>query len=306
MSPTQATVLGGTGFLGSTIVQALLSRGWRVRIGARHPERARIAADTGPVTGMRCDVRDEASLVRAMQGSAAVVNAVGLYRESGGERFDSVHVQGAARAAHSAARAGIERFVHVSGIGASRASASSYVRARAEGECAVREVFPTAMVVRPSVLFGPGDGFLGAIDALSKRSPVFPLFGRGDTRMQPVYVGDVAAAVASLLDDPAVHPCIVELGGKRVLTYRRIVEAVLGFRGRRRLLLPVPFGVWMLQAKLLAPLQNAPPSEHQVILMRSDNVVGDGMAGLADLGIAPGDLEALLPTALGAGAATAC
>lgn len=302
----QATVLGGTGFLGSKVVEALLSRGWRVRVGARRADRGRFSADAARVTRVSCDVTDEASLTRALEGSAAVVNAVGLYVESGGESFASVHVEGAARVARSAARAGIERLVHVSGIGASSNSPSSYVRARAEGEEALGEAFPAAIVVRPSVLFGRGDGFLGAIDAITRRSPVFPLFGRGETRMQPVYVDDVAAAIAALVHGPEVHPRIFELGGKRVLTYKAIVEAVLRFRGRRRLLLPVPFGVWMLQAKLLAAWPGAPASEHQVVLMRSDNVAGDGVPGLAELGIAAADLEALLPTVLGAGAAPAC
>ena len=298
MSPLQATVLGGTGYLGSMIVGALVSKGWRVRVGARNAERN--AGELAAVSGVHCDVRDEASLERAFEGSAAVVNAVGLYRERPGESFDAVHVAGAAHAARAAARCGVRRLVHVSGIGASRASPSSYVRARAEGEDAVRDVLPSAVVVRPSVLFGPGDAFLGAIDAVSRHSPVFPLFGRGETRMQPVYVGDVAAAVAALVDDPGAPPTTFELGGKRVLTYREIVGAVLAWRRRRRVLLPVPFGVWMLQAKLTAWLPSPPLDVHQVILMLSDNVVGDGVAGLAQLGIAAGDLESLLPVALGA------
>lgn len=306
MSSMQATVLGGTGFLGTKVVQALISKGWRVRVGARRAERGRVAADAGQVFRVSCDVTDESSLARAFEGSAAVVNAVGLYVESGGETFTSVHVEGAARVARSAARAGIERLVHVSGIGASRVSPSSYVRARAEGEDALGTAFPAAIVVRPSVLFGRGDGFLGAIDAITRCSPVFPLFGRGETRMQPVYVADVAAAIATLVHRTDPHPRIFELGGKRVLTYRSIVEAVLRYRGRRRLLLPVPFAVWMLQAKLLAAWPGAPASEHQVILMRSDNVASDAVAGLAELGIVPADLEALLPTVLGAGAAPAC
>jgi len=304
MSPIQVTVLGGTGFLGSVIVQTMRSMGWQVRIGARRPGAADHLGGARSIARARCDVRDEASLRRAFEGSRAVVNAVGLYLETGDETFEAVHAEGAAHVARSAARAGIECLVHISGIGAQRASASSYVRARAEGEHRVREAFPDAIIVRPSVLFGRGDAFVGAIDAASKWSPVFPLFGRGSTRMQPVHVAEVAAAVAALVENPVGRPREFELGGKRVLTYRQIVEAVLACRGRRRLLLPVPFALWMLQAKLLARLPSPPLTEHQVILMRSDNVASADVAGLAELGIDAGDLMHLLPAVLGSSGGT--
>lgn len=299
MSSMQVTVIGGSGFLGSAVVRTLLSRGWCVRVAARHVEHTNLGAHRGDsLTAVRCDVRDEAALERAFEGARAVVNAVGLYVEAGTDTFAAVHVEGAARAARCAARAGIERLVHVSGIGASSVSPSSYVRARAEGERRVGAEHAGAIIVRPSVLFGPGDAFLRAIDRMSRWSPVFPLFGRGATRMQPVYVGDVAAAVAGLVEDARGRAQLYELGGKQVLTYRQIVEAVLAHRGRRRALLPVPFGLWMLQARLLSMLPSPPLSVHQVILMRDDNVVREGAAGLADLGIVAGDLVALLPAVM--------
>jgi NADH dehydrogenase len=251
------------------------------------------------VVTVQADVRDGASVEAALEGSRAVVNAVGLYVEKGAETFESVHVRGAGNVARLAARAGVERLAHVSGIGASSASSSSYVRARADGERIVIKSYPDATIVRPSVLFGPGDSFLTAIDGISRLSPVFPLFGSGDTRMQPVFVGDVAEAVARILEDSVTSARIGELGGPRVYTYREIVEAVLRYRGRRRVLLPVAFGLWALQAKLLALMPNPPLTEDQVILMGDDNVVGNGVTTLEDLGIMPRDLEALLPLCFG-------
>jgi NADH dehydrogenase len=175
------------------------------------------------------------------------------------------------------------------------------VRARADGERVVNESFHAATIVRPSVLFGPGDSFLSAIDGISRLSPVFPLFGNGDTRMQPVYVDDVAEAVARILGDPSTRATVSELGGPRVYTYREIIEAVLDYRDRRRALLPIPFGVWTLQAKLLSLVPNPPLTVDQVILMRDDNVVGEGAMTLEDLGITPNELEALLPLCFGQG-----
>ncbi len=293
------TVFGGTGFLGSAIVRTLLRQGSSVRVATRHPEREQTSDHPESVVAVQADVRDEASVEAALEGSRAVVNAVGLYVEKGADTFESVHVHGAGNVARLAARVGVQRLAHVSGIGASTASSSSYVRARADGERIVTESYPDATIVRPSVLFGPGDSFLSAIDGLSRLSPVFPLFGRGDTRMQPVFVDDVAEAVARILEGSATSARISELGGPRVYTYREIIEAVLHYRGRRRVLLPIPFRLWTLQARLLALMPDPPLTEDQVALMRDDNVVGKGVVTLEDLGIMPRDLEALLPLCFG-------
>ena len=299
MPATVVTVFGGTGFLGSAIVRTLLGQGRSVRVAARHPARFQASDHPGPVTTIRADVRDDASVEAALEGAHAAVNTIGLYVEKGADTFASVHVRGAENVARLAARAGVERLVHVSGIGASSASPSPYVRARAEGERVVGERFAEATIVRPSVLFGPGDNFLAAIDGISRLSPVFPLFGIGDTRMQPVHVDDVAEAVARMIADPATRATVCELGGARVHTYREIIKAVLDFRGRRCVLLPVPFAVWTLQARLLSIVPNPPLTEDQVVLMRDDNVVGEGVVTFADLGMSPGDLVALLPQCLG-------
>lgn len=298
MPATLVTVFGGTGFLGSVIVSTLLERGHGVRVATRRGGRARPAPESGSLQAVHADIRDAGSVEAALDGAWAAVNCVGLYVERGADTFTSVHVQGAATVARIAARAGVERVVHISGIGIDPASPSAYVRARADGERLVRENFPDATFVRPSVLFGHGDALLGAIDAITRFSPVFPLFGSGATRLQPVYVGDVAGAVARILDDDTSRAAVCELGGERVLTYREIVEAVLAYRGRRRLLLPVPFGLWALQAKLLSVLPNPPLTEDQVALMRDDNVVGEGSVTLQDLAITPGNLESLLPLCL--------
>ena len=298
MQSAVITVFGGTGFLGAAIVRALLRRGAWVRVAARRVDRKSTIELPKAVSIVRADIRDEASIEAALAGSSAAINAVGLYVENQNERFQSVHVHGAGRLARVAARAGVNRMVHVSGIGASPTSASSYVRSREAGERAVLEHFPQAAVVRPSVLFGPGDSFLCTIDAITRRSPIFPLFGNGGTRLQPVFVDDVADAIAGIAERSATNARFHELGGPRIFTYRQIVEAVLHFRGRRRALLPVPFWMWMLQARALAFVSNPPLTVDQVILMRTDNVVGRSVATFDDLGITPRDLEMLLPLCL--------
>ena len=299
MPATVITVFGGSGYLGSAIVRALLRRDNTVRVAARRPGHRQLFDGVESVHTVQADVRDAASVDAALKGANAAVNAVGLYVQKGIDSFESVHVRGAGSVAQSAARSGVARLAHISGIGASTASSSAYVRARAAGERAVLESYPDATIVRPSVLFGPDDSFLNVIDGISRRSPVFPLFGTGSTRMQPVFVDDVAEAVGRILDAAQTQAGIVELGGPGVYTYRKIIEAVLHHRTRRRLLLPIPFGLWTLQARLLSLLPSPPLTEDQVILMRDDNVVGKQVTTFEDLGITPRSLEALLPLCLG-------
>ncbi len=299
MSELTVTVFGATGFLGGSIVARLLDAGMTVRAAARHPERLPNPGPEARVTLAQTDVRDPGSVTAAVEGASAVVNAVGLYVEHGAETFDAVHVRGAATVALLAARAGVKKLIHVSGIGADPASSSSYVRARANGERLVSERFEGAVIVRPSVLFGPGDAFLNTIDAITRAAPVFPLFGWGQTRLQPVYVADVADAVFRCIVGEAATGRICELGGPRIYSYRQLVERVLAFRRRRRLLLPVPFAVWSAQAKLLSLLPSPALTEDQVILMRDDNLVGEGVVTLQDLGASVHDLDAMLPQCLG-------
>ncbi len=298
----RVTVFGGSGFLGRQIVRRLADEGAAVRVAVRHPERAAFLTGTGAageITAVYADVWDEASVGPAVDGAEAVVNTVGHYVERGRASFAAIHGQGAMQVARAAAQAGVRRLVHISGIGADPASASPYVRARGIGERLVREAFPEATILRPSVLFGPEDAFLNRLAGLARVMPALPLFGSGATKLQPVYVRDVAEAVAQALATPAAQGRVYELGGPRIYTYEELVRLVLAQIGRKRLLVPIPFVVWELLAALVAPLPHRPVSRDQVILMKRDNVVGANALTFADLGIAPTPLEEVLPTYLG-------
>lgn len=296
MAGLRVTVFGGSGYLGRRIVDRLASDGNMVRVAVRHPDRFQHG---GTLVALPADVRDDASVAAAVGETDAVVNAVGLYLESGRETFDAVHVRGAARVAHAAARAGVGRLVHISGIGVDPRSESPYVRARAHGEEAVRNAYPDVTLLRPSALFGPGDAFLSLFDGLSRISPVIPLFGTGATKVQPVYVGDVADAVAAALADPGSKGKTYELGGPSAYAYKALIELVLRQAGRRRLLMPVPFLVWRGLARLLSPLPRPPLTIDQIVLIEQDNVVAARALTLADLGIDAIDLERMLPEVLG-------
>jgi uncharacterized protein YbjT (DUF2867 family) len=294
------TVFGGSGFVGSAIVERLAHDGVDVRVAVRRPERVRAAAAAGRgrIMPVRADVWEEGSVAPAVAGADAVVNTVGHYVARGQRTFEAIHGQGARNVAKTAASAGVRRLVHISGIGADLASPSPYVRARAMGERFVREAFPEATIFRPSVIFGPGDAFFNLLARLTRVLPVLPLFGTGATRLQPVFVGDVAEALARALVRPEAAGRTYELGGPHTYTYREILQLVLRQTGRRRLLLPVPFRVWDMLAALLSPLLEPPVSGDQVTLMKEDNVVGSDVGTLSDLGITPTPVEAILPAYL--------
>jgi uncharacterized protein YbjT (DUF2867 family) len=287
------TVFGGTGFLGREIVRAFAAEELDVRIATRHAPGAKPERKSGRVTQVVADVNDETSVRRAVEGAAAVVNAVSLYVEKGGVTFEDVHVDGAARVARCAREAGSEVLVHISGIGSEPASPSDFVRARARGEQAVREAFGNAVVARPCVMFGRNDSFLAAVETAT-RFPVVPLFGRGETRLQPAFVKDVGAAVAKVIAEPDRRSPVFELGGAETLTYREVVEAVMAHLGRHRLLVPLPFAAWRGLATALERLPSPPLTRDQVILMESDNVVTGRMATFPDLGIRPAGFSATL------------
>jgi NADH dehydrogenase len=298
MNLRRVTVFGGTGFLGRAVVDQLIGAGATVCVAARHPGAFNVPSRAS-LSQLYADVRDEASVGSALEVCDAAVNVVGLYAEKASETFRAVHELGAMHVARQASRAGVKALVHMSGIGADLNSQSSYVRSRAEGELLVRSAFPAATILRPSVLFGPDDKFLNTLIAVTRLSPVLALFGEGDTRLQPVFVGDVAAAVVRALTSEPAQGKVYELGGPQIYRYRDIINLVLKETGRARMFVPVPFGAWDALARLLMLLPNPPLTTDVVTLMRRDNVVGEGALTLADLGLAATPMETVLGGMLG-------
>lgn len=294
MTDQLVTVFGGTGFLGSAIVRQLVDAGKGVRVATRHPD----SIDAGDASEtFRADIRNADDLARAVDGASGVVNAVSLYAERGGVTFEDIHVEAAGLLASSAAEAGVKRLVHVSGLAVTEHSPSSYVRSRALGEQRVREAFPKATILRPSVIFGPDDAFLSMLKSVTL-APVIPLFGDGGTKLQPVHVEDVAAAAVKALKAQGAAGKIFELGGPDVFTYREVVEMVLEHLGRRRWLVPMPFAAWHALAGTTSVLPSPPLTRDQVMLMETDNVVGDTESTLADLEIEPRSLRSSLDECL--------
>ncbi|MGA8551712.1 MAG: complex I NDUFA9 subunit family protein [Stellaceae bacterium] len=301
MRNRRSAVLGGSGFIGRYVVQRLAARGDVIAVGCRRAEGARFLmpqGNVGQIAALNLEIGDEEVLPAFLAGNEALVNCVGILRESGPQRFDRVHHTGPARLARLAREAGIERFVHISAIGADSRSPSAYARTKAAGEAAVRDAFPTVTILRPSVVFGPEDQFFNRFAAMAMISPVLPLFGGGETRFQPVYVGDVADAVVKCLDDPATAGRTYELGGPKIYSFRELIELLLAEIRRKRLLLDLPFGLAAFQARLMSLLPNPPLTPDQVELLKRDNVVSSGAMSMAALGITPTAVEGVLPTYL--------
>ncbi len=301
MKQHRAAILGGNGFIGRYVVKRLAERGDVLTVGGRRAAAAKflkLKGDVGQVGLVNIAIDDEALLPAFVANNDAVVNLVGILHESGGQRFDRVHHVGPARLARLAREAGVARFVHISAIGADPRSTSAYARTKAAGEEAVRDAFPTATILRPSVVFGPEDQFFNRLAALAMISPVVPVIGGGETRFQPVYVGDVADAVVRCIDDSTTAGRTYELGGPKVYSLRALTELLLAEIHRRRYLLDLPFGLASLQARLMSLLPNPPLTPDQVEMLKRDNVVSSGALTLATLGIAPTPVEAILPTYL--------
>ncbi len=301
MQRNRVAVLGGSGFIGRYIVKRLAARGDAVTVGCRNAERARFLrpmGDPGQVALVNVAIDEESVLPAFLEGNDAIVNAVGILHESGRQRFDLVHHTAPARLARLAREAGVGRMVHISALGADPRSTSAYSRSKAAGEQAVLDAFPTATILRPSIVFGPEDQFFNRFAAMATISPALPLIGDGETRFQPVYVGDVAEAVERCLDDPATAARTYELGGPRIYTFRALMELLLAEIRRKRLLVNVPFPVAAIQARLLSLLPNPPLTPDQVEMLKSDNIVATGAMGLSALGIVPEAVEAILPTYL--------
>ena len=295
-------VFGGGGFLGRRLVDRLTAEGMAVRVAVRHPDPARIelrSMGLERVAVVPADVREQASVAAAIEEADAVVNAVSAYIEKGGVTFEAVHVRGAETVAREATAAGVARLVLVSGIGADPDSSSPYIRARGRGELMVRQAFPGATIVRPGAMFGPGDALFGTLAALVRLLPALPLIGGGSTRLQPIFVEDVAEAISSILSDPGTVGRTYELAGPKVYTLHELVNMTLQLMGKRRLLVPIPFAVAAVQARLFELLPNPPLTTGQVDLLKTDNVVSGALPDVQELGIQPKTVEEVIPTYIG-------
>lgn len=293
MRDALVTVFGGGGFLGRYVVEALLKTGARVRIAERSPKNAyflKAQANLGQITYVAADITRPETLGAAVAGADAVVNLVGSFAD-----MQRIHVDGARHAAEAAARAGVRSFVHMSAIGADVDSPSAYGRTKGEGEAAVRQAFPTAVLLRPSIVFGREDAFINRFAALIRALPVVPVIG-GKTRFQPVFAGDVGHAVAQVLDKPKAHAGkTYELGGPQILSMRELNGWIAEQIGRKPLFVDVPDGIAAAMATLTGWLPGAPITRDQWLMLQSDNVVSAKAKGLAALGVAATPLDALAP-----------
>lgn len=304
---TLVTVIGGSGFIGHQIVRRLAREGYRMRVTTRKPSHAlslQPSGAVGQIALIKADIRNEADVARAVEGAAVVINVVGLFKPSGGRTFDAIHRVGAETVARAAAKAGVQRLIHISGMTADPNARSTYAKTKGEGEVAVREAFPRATILRPGVVFGQGDGFFNRLAAMMRLSRlVFPLFGGGVTKFQPVFVGDVADAVANAIADARTQGRTYELGGPAVYTFKELHELVAKTIERKRWFVPIPFFLVSAGAALTGWLPFAPITLDQVRLLRKDNVVKSGpdaakVGTFADLGIQPTALEAVIETYL--------
>lgn len=299
-APGLITVFGGSGFVGGQVVHALARRGWRVRIACRRPDRAwklQTSGGVGQIQAVRCDVTDADQVAAALVGADAAVNLVGILYEAGRRSFQTLHVEASRTIAEACAAAGSDRLVQVSALGANPESASGYARTKAEAEMAVRAVKPDAVIVRPSVVFGAGDDFLNKFARMAQIVPALPLIGGGQTKFQPVYVGDVAEAITRCVEDAGAAQRTFELGGPAVMTFEDVLKLVLRETHRTRGLVPLPFFAAKTIGGMaqLAALVGLKPvlTRDQVVLLETDNVVSAGAEGLPALGIEPTGVDAI-------------
>lgn len=305
VAPGLITVFGGSGFVGGQVVRILARRGWRIRVAVRRPDRAyklQTSGHVGQIQAVRCDATNAADVQMALEGADAAINLVGVLHESGSRTFQAVHVGAARTIADACAAAGVGRLVHVSALGANPESASNYACTKAAGEMAVREAKPDAVVIRPSIVFGSGDSFLNKFAAMASIAPALPLIGGGQTRFQPVYVGDAAEAIVRAVERPDAAGRTFELGGPEVMTFEDILKLILRETRRRNGLVPLPFFAARAIGSLaqLTSVVGVTPvlTRDQVALLESDNVVSDSAEGLAELGIQPTGIEAIAPAYL--------
>lgn len=298
MTTNLVTVFGGSGFLGRHTVRALARAGWRIKVATRHPNRAfflRPLGTVGQIDFVKCDVADAEFVARAIMGSKAVINLTGILFQKG-QTFEDVQAEGAANIAKAAAAAGVSALVHVSAIGADKDSDAHYAVTKAEGEEAIRQAFPNAVILRPSLIFGPEDGFFNKFAAMARVLPALPLVGGGHTRFQPVFVGDVAQAVLMALSQQDGRT--YELGGPTIYTFKELMQLILRETGRKRVLVPLPFIIATFKAMFLQLLPNPLLTVDQVRLLKKDNVVSPTASGLSNMGITPTSAEAVVPSYL--------
>jgi uncharacterized protein YbjT (DUF2867 family) len=301
MIPRRITVIGASGFIGRYVVKRLAAEGAVICACSRHARDAgflRPMGDVGQVATFDADITDERALTAVIAGSDAVINGVGILYERGKQNFEALHHQGPERLAKLAKAAGVRHFVHISSIAADPAAPSAYARTKAAGEDAVRAAFADAVILRPALVFGPEDSFFNRFAAMARYLPALPLIGGGHTKFQPVYVGDVAAAVAAVLALAGAGGKTYDLAGPAVFDLKQLFALMLHVIGRKRLLMPVPFGLASFQAFFLEFLPKPLLTRDQVRVLKRDAVARPGAPGLAELGIAPQALELVLPSYL--------
>ncbi len=296
-----ATVFGGSGFIGRYVVHGLAKLGYTIRVPSRYPADTaylRIAGVAGQVNPIPLRLHDQRSIAAAVKGASLVINLIGELTDNRRNSFEFVHGETAGRIARAAASAAAARLIHVSAIGADPHSPSRYGASKGHGEDQVREAFPQATILRPSIVFGPEDQFFNRFAAMARLVPALPLIGGGKTRFQPVYVSDIADAVAHAAAHADTEGKLYELGGPEIYTFRQLMELMLKTIDRKAALLPLPFGLASFQAKFLELAPGKPLTRDQVELLKRDNVVSQGALTLSDLGVTPTALELVLPTYL--------
>ncbi|WP_068311524.1 complex I NDUFA9 subunit family protein [Polycladidibacter hongkongensis] len=309
MSTTQSgklvVVFGASGFVGRHVVRALAQKGYRVRAAVRRPDLAehlQPLGNPGQIMPVQANLRNPQSIAAALKGADIAINLVGILFETGKQSFAAVQAEGPKAVAEAAKTAGVGQFIHVSAIGADADSAAEYGRTKAAGEQAVLATLPESIILRPSIIFGPEDDFFNRFGRMAMVSPALPLIGGGHTKLQPVFVGDVAAAVMAAVEGRAKPGTTYELGGPQVRTFRQCLELLCRQIKRKRLLVTIPFGIARLKARVLQILPNPLLTVDQINLLKQDNVVSEAAKTegrtLADLGIAPHSLEAILPSYL--------